>query len=435
MIRIQIPNNNIPERKYIINIIFSEFLGLNYSLHLSDTQNNYLILFGNCEIVIRDLFFNFYRNSFSYLGLEALPKKISFLKNVFSTDGDIPVIYGTDELKISENKIICGIDIFASSFFLLTRWEENVNKVRDLHHRFPGSESIAFRNNFLHRPVVNEYVNMLWNMLKRLGFQGERRKKDFELVLTHDIDALTYVSFRTLIGDIIIRRNTKLAIEHSKYLYRHDPYDTYDFLMTSSEKLGLKSHFYFMASNYKKKYDTGYYLNRSKFKTIIRKIKKRGHIIGFHPGYYTYDDNSRWSYEKQLLENAIQQEILEGRQHYLRMDVTKTLPIWDKNSMKIDSTLGFADKEGFRCGTGDLFSIFDFLNRKQLQLKERPLILMDGTLRQYQQYTQAQVSEIIKYYINIGNRYNTGVTMLFHNSSFFREWKGYDRIYRKALNI
>mgnify|MGYP003775241589 CR=1 FL=1 len=150
---------------------------------------------------------------------------------------------------------------------------------------------------------------------------------------------------------------------------------------------------------------------------------------------YKRQDNSRWSYEKQLLENAIQQEILEGRQHYLRMDVTKTLPIWDKNSMKIDSTLGFADKEGFRCGTGDLFSIFDFLNRKQLQLKERPLILMDGTLRQYQQYTQAQVSEIIKYYINIGNRYNTGVTMLFHNSSFFREWKGYDRIYRKALNI
>ena len=75
-------------------------------------------------------------------------------------------------------KIIeCGIDIFASSFFMLTRWEEYVNKIRDMHNRFPAYASLACKNNFLDRPIVNEYVEMLWNMLKFLGCKQEKKKR------------------------------------------------------------------------------------------------------------------------------------------------------------------------------------------------------------------------------------------------------------------
>ncbi len=46
---IKIPNNNIPERRYIIDILFNEFLGLKYAIEvgLSDYEitlsikNNY----------------------------------------------------------------------------------------------------------------------------------------------------------------------------------------------------------------------------------------------------------------------------------------------------------------------------------------------------------------------------------------------------------
>jgi hypothetical protein len=435
MIKIQIPDNNISEREYIIKILFSDFLGLKYSLIISDSDLHYSISFEGGELLIKDSFFGNYRDEYSYLSTETLPEKIVYLKSEFIADNNIPVIYGTDELQIIDNKIICGIDIFASSFFMLTRWEEYVNKYRDEHKRFPGKESIAHKHNFLQRPVVNEYTEMLWNMLKRSGYKGERKQRNFELVLTHDVDALTYVSYRSIMGDVLKRKNLKLAREHFKYMYLQDPYDTYDFLMTTSEKLGVKSHFYFMSSDSILMYDSNYYLNRRKFSSTIKEIKKRGHIIGFHPGYYTFDDYNRWRYEKQLLEEAVQQEIVEGRQHYLRMDVTKTLAIWDMNKMKIDSSLSFADKEGFRCGTGDIFPVFDFLARKQLQVKERPLILMDGTLRQYQEYSKEQVHEVIQYYISVGKRYNSVITLLFHNSSFSGEWEGYDSIYSGILNM
>ena len=433
MLKIIIPDNNIPEREYVVRCLFFDFLGLDYHLVLEEKCSTYTVCFEDKQIIFKDAFFANMPVDLSYLNPENVPLNIHYLINEFTVEKDIPVIYGTDEQLVCENIIFCGIDIFASSYFMLTRWEELIHKFRDNHNRFPGIESIAYKYNFLTRPLVNEYVEMLWNMMIKLGFKGERKKRSFEVSLTHDIDGLTYSSARTIMGDFIKRKDFKLGLEHTRFLLAHDPYDTFDFLMTCSEKIGVKSHFYFMASDTKREFDTGYYLNRGFFRTVVRRIKDRGHIIGFHPGYYTYDDAARWVYEKQLLEEAIKQEVKEGRQHFLRLDISKTLSIWDSNNMLIDSTLGYADKEGFRCGTGDDFYVFDIVKRQRLRLRERPLIVMDGTIRQYQNYSLETVSEKIRNYFKIGKKYNMGITLLFHNSSFYGEWEGYKEMYGNLM--
>ena len=65
-----------------------------------------------------------HRETLSYLNPSALPESVIFAKNIFTIEDDIPVIFGTDEVQLNENNIVCGIDLFASSFFILTRWEE-----------------------------------------------------------------------------------------------------------------------------------------------------------------------------------------------------------------------------------------------------------------------------------------------------------------------
>lgn len=402
---------------------------------MSCTKNtiiNYSISFNDSELTIKDGFFANFKKELSYLNYNSIPLKIHFAVNEFISENNIPIIFGNDELSISERKIFCGLDIFASSFFMLTRWEEIVNKIRDSHGRFPGAESTAFKNKFLHRPVVNEYVEMLWKMLKKLGYHGIRKKKKFELIFTHDIDVLNYHrSVPKILGDIFKRKNVNAALEKIKYLFYPNPYNTFDFLMTKSERLGVKSHFYLMSSSGSSIYDSNSYLNCKLFFSNIHEIKKRGHILGFHPGYETYDNPYKWRVEKKLLEDAIQQKVLEGRQHFLRIDLSKTLSIWEENNMEIDSTLGYADKEGFRCGTGDVFHLFEIKGRRILKLKERPLIVMDGTLRQYQEYALDKVSDVLNYYISIGKKFESPITLLFHNSSFYGDWKGYDIVYEK----
>lgn len=434
MLQIIIPENNTQEREYIIKTIVSGFLGLKYSINTDRNTRDYLIKMNDWELVIGDGFFSEYQNAFSYLEENALPGRIIYSKNEFAAENDIPIIFGGEELTILDKKIICGIDIFGGSFFMLTRWEEYVNKIRDQHGRFPGKESIASKNGFLKRPIVNEYAELLWNMLVKLGYSGIRKPGNFELVLTHDVDALTYTSTRSLIGDLIKRNDIKLALQNSRHLLFKDPFDTYDYLMDVSERAGVRSHFYFMSTDSGRMYDTSNYVNRLKFKSTIEKIKKRGHVIGFHAGYYTYYDPDRWKYEKELLEKSVKQEVIEGRQHYLRMDISKTLRIWDNNEMKVDSTLGYDDQEGFRCGTGDAFPVFDFLSGKQLNLKERPLIIMDGTLKN-RNYSNEEVIGIIRYYIEVGKKYNMSITLLFHNSSFSFDWNGYYSIYSGILNM
>ena len=66
MLKITIPNNNINERKYIIEIILNEFLGLSYSLEIG--SKDYQITLKNGKVLtIRDTFFNKYLKDFEYL--------------------------------------------------------------------------------------------------------------------------------------------------------------------------------------------------------------------------------------------------------------------------------------------------------------------------------------------------------------------------------
>ena len=55
------------------------------------------------------------------------------------------MLFGTGDLEMRDDSIICGSDLFAGAFFMLTRWEEYVVKERDVHGRFCSSNSLAFR--------------------------------------------------------------------------------------------------------------------------------------------------------------------------------------------------------------------------------------------------------------------------------------------------
>lgn len=78
------------------------------------------------------------------------------------------------------------------------------------------------------------------------------------------------------------------------------------------------------------------------------------------------------------------QDIKIGKQHCLRFEVPTTWQIWENHDMNYDSTLSFADKEGFRCGTYYGYSVFNILTKKRLKLKEYPLIVMDSSFINYQ---------------------------------------------------
>ena len=440
MIRIFIPPNNIPEREYILDIVFNQFLKVPYKMIVSPNEitESYIFLSESTRyIIIKDAFFSCYPDPLSYLKDDAIPKNVTYSTSSIYIEKNIPILFGIDKIEIEEEFVISHIDIFATIFFMLTRWEEYVISHRDRHDRFQAIDSLAFRFGFLDRPIVNEYIEFLWNMLIVLGYDERvRDNHKFSMMLTHDVDEVeAYPSFKKfskqIAGDLLIRKKPLLAVERvCNYLKdERDPYDTFDEIMDISDRYNLKSHFFFMSGG-TTRYDNRYSIESSVVKELIKKIKRRGHHIGFHPSYSAYRDFKQFSLEKDVLESASNLEIDSGREHYLRFEVPTTWQIWEDSGLSWCSNMAYADHSGFRTGVCYPFTPFNILTRVQLNLKEIPLIVMEVTLMEESDSVE-MFEEKIVYYFNIVKKYGGEFVFLWHNSNF----KIYEDFNREKINL
>ncbi len=426
------------ETQYTLKTILWNFLGLDFSIETDATCNGFFIHLKNGNsLFIEDHFFLHLQNE-PYLKATHIPQHIRYGKIKFAPEKDIPALFGMPECLVKEENgkrsIQCKLDIVASTFFMLSRWEEYVNHSRDKYGRFPAKASLAYQQGFLHRPVVNEYLELIWNMLSYLGIEQERKEYAFKIIPTHDIDFLTYPkkTWLHLIHSKCIKREKNALQKYLKNI-QHDPYDMYEYLMDLSEAINTRSHFYFMGEKFSK-YDTQSYLHKKRFHDLISQIKSRGHIIGLHGSYNSYDNEQLFRREKEKLEEAIQAPLKEGRQHFLRFENPGTWRIWEENNMKVDSTLGYADHIGFRCGVCYDYPVFDILKQKTLHLYERPLIIMEVTLVNYQKLSVDHALNTILEYKKKIARYNGNFVILWHNSSFnVDHWPPYQEVYEKML--
>jgi len=446
MITITIPPSFINERTYAVDILLREILGLEIQIIIGKSPDYRLSLPNRKEVLIKDHFFSSIPADTTYLSSKYLPAQISFTRNQFSADTHLPVIYGNPKIEVTDKRITSHIDIFSAAFFMLSRWEEYVSTEQDIHQRFPAVASIAFKNNFLDQPVVNQYAEMLRQMLSRLGYKHQHLSP-FHFILTHDIDALfkwlgPHKVLRSATADIVKRADFKQAAARiTEYYYTlrgksKDLFDTYDQLMDISEQRGLKSHFYFMSGG-QSQYDrrTPYNILSSKARALIAKIHQQGHIVGFHPSYDSYNNEHMLRAQRDRVQKACPPSlrISSGRQHYLRFQVPHTWQLWENLGMTLDSTCGFADREGFRCGTGNTFSVFNILTGKKLMLKEQPLIFMESRSFNSGGFDGgSDFNHTMPAIVAAAKQFHSPVTLLFHNDYAAM---GYAQMYRDVLNL
>jgi len=448
LLKILLPDNNKEERTYAVQVLLEEFLGLTCSISFGQTTFAAEINLANGRrLLLEDHFFNAFPAPLSYLQLENIPAIPPYLNRTecpIIPEPDLPVIFGQPAVKVSADEILCGVDIFASTFFMLTRWEEYVRPERDVHGRFPAKASLAGKHQFLHRPVVNEYVEMVWNMLTYLGIGEQRKKRKFEMLLTHDVDeALLWKNtgffFKKLGGDLLKRHSLPAAIFSVKSFFRtrfggqSDPYNTFDYLMDCADQHSLQSHFFFLCRG-KTKYDHALPLQHPFVQQVLTKIQERGHVIGLHPSYNTLNDPTQFGVEKAALEKETGFPVRYGRQHFLRFEASTTWQHWEDQGMVWDSTLYYAEQPGFRCGVCYPFPVFNFLTRKKLRLVEVPLTAMEVTWTTYSKASPTEMLNEMKQLLETVRMYNGTFVLLWHNSSFGgREWEAYLPVFQQIM--
>jgi hypothetical protein len=440
MLHVKIPNNNIQERCYIIETLFKNFLTLEYQIEITDLKD-YTLTFDNKTLIIKDCFFNRFLKPLSYLCNDAIPREVTW-----DNSHEIPFIYGDDTIEYSPDTIICHADLFASAFFMLSRFEEHILSNKDNFGRFDEDYSLSIQNSFAHIPVVNRYANLLQKLLEELEFIDiVKNEKRFKIVPTHDIDYLYFynsfsVFFQRFYKCIFKYKNFPQALKETQNYLRvllhvkKDPYDTFDEIMQLSEKNKFTSYFFFIASNHSK-YDQDYNINSSKIKDQIKNILDRGHQVGLHVGYDSFNNKELLSKEFQTMKQLVP-ELSFSRQHYLRFDMSITPTLLNDIGLKWDSSIGFSKHIGFRSGSCYPYHLFDIHKREKLRIQEKPLVVMDTALASIANISsienaKTQFFELVK---NVKQEDGEFI-ILWHNSSFHMDkWPEIAEIYKEFIS-
>jgi hypothetical protein len=254
---------------------------------------------------------------------------------------------------IRHDCVQCPIDLPTSIVLTLGRFEETLPGPRDQHGRFSAFSSVAWRGEFLHRPIVDEYALAFEQALTHLLPAWRPIDKRLRVKLGHDVDDIGIpFQLRSTIAHTVRRARPSATLRDlaAVSLGRKTAYQSLlNEIVQMSLELGLDSAVYWKASP-ASPYDSGYAL-KDKRNLAIRDAFHLQHVeMGVHPSYHTFNSASKLLAEISALREWLGEFHLGGRQDYLRW-APQTWLLWESLGMAYDASLGYADHIGFRAGT------------------------------------------------------------------------------------
>jgi hypothetical protein len=329
-------------------------------------------------------------------------------------------------------------DVLGLTFWMLARVEEIGRSDLDLHGRFPSTSSHAYMHDYLDRPLVDEWLYVLGQVIVRQWEGVELRRHFTKNFITCDLDVpyAERVSLkklpRKLCGDLAKRQSMTMAwrslsscIRYREPSFSCDPnLAAINWMMDINELAGNKITFFILTGG-DHPLDGHYRMDDPIIREILQRIHSRGHDIGLHPGYASYLDSKCTAIEAARLRFAMEAEGISqpevgSRQHFLRWCSSYTSRSLEKAGLQYDSTLGYADHPGFRCGTCYEFPMFDPTLGRCLELRQRPLVLMECSVieKRYMGLGCSREAETVMHKLKeICQRVGGVFTMLWHNSN------------------
>lgn len=384
-----------------LEVILRERFGLEFKLSYTPEYNLVLNLVGHDKSIVFNKLLSVFHESHSNFSCGSWCPKSEGYNSVLEMKLPAPGISDDNYPLIEKSKTgyTIGYDILGLTYWMLSRLEEVGRNDLDTHQRFPACSSHAYKHGYLERPIIDEWLDILGQVMLRCWPRMKIQNHHFKINPSHDVDMPSQYGFlnikqmfKYMASHAINRGDIREAASVAYYkiftrskILDGDPFNTFDFLMSESEKRGLKSAFYFMAGSTNPLYDAQYDIFDPRIKILLREINERGHEIGLHPSYETYINKELFLQEYECLrrvcdEQGVKQSKWGGRMHYLRWSHPLTMRYWNDSGITYDSTLGYADRPGFRCGTCFEYPAFDVVENKVLDMRIRPLHIMECSI-------------------------------------------------------
>ena len=368
------------------------------------------------------------------------PHELLFEKNIHPQNiqvthkKEIPYFFKTAKSGLFQ------FDLFASSFYMLSRYEEYLPFIADEHGRFTAQESLACKTNFLHLPVVHWWARLLRDLILKKHPEFLFPTSVFTQANTIDVDiAYAYKGkpFKRRLGGFIrsfLSFNFQDIKNRVAYSFGvKDPYDTYDLLAKIHAKSNAENTYFFQVGAHGV-HDKNLPLNKVMQKLITRIATYAS--IGIHPSYESNTSIETLQKEFQDLSELLGKSVTKSRQHYLKMRLPETYENLISIGVQEDYTMGFPDIIGFRAGMAMPFPFFNLQTNKQRPFMIVPFQLMDGTLKDYMKLAPEEAILKVQELKKAIREVNGQFVSIFHNSSLTDqgEWKGWLAVFKEVLN-
>ena len=279
-------------------------------------------------------------------------------------------------------------DVFAATFFLISRYEEYLTHVKDDSDRFMSDQCLAVQNDFLELPVIDLWAKKTLDLLLQKFPELEQSKKS----TVHCIPLVEVASAYKYKHKSFLRNTAQFVISLSNFeiwsiveqtmvllgLWK-DPWNNFNDFFSLFKNTRVKPRFFFLFSKITF-YDQGISIFNDTFHSLIKSV------ADYHKVSLLVSTEARQKVKVFKSELERFESIIHRNTKFLRFNrgVTKVFDTY-RNVLGMeqaeDFSLGYHDKIGYRASTAVPFRFYDLGKEIETALVLYAVVATEEALR------------------------------------------------------
>lgn len=333
-----------------------------------------------------------------------------------------------------------SFDLLAAIFYFITRYEEYLPHEKDMYGRYAHINSIAFKQGFLNRPLVDEWMLDLKQKLQQSFPEIQFAERSFNYLPTFDVDiAWSYLHKGLLINTAgllknLVQRQWTFLGERLQTMFglKPDPFAVFPDLAVLHKQYNLQPVFFFLLAEKRIGYDKNIAPKNTAFQSLIRQLSIR-YKTGIHLSWQASQQPSVMQLEKQLLESICGKQITANRMHYINFHLPQTFEQLEALDIYQEYSMGYGSINGFRASTCTPYQWYNLAKEAETILTIFPYAYMEANSIFEQKDDQETALKELQHYHDIVLKAKGTLITIFHNHLIGRSaegrkcWQVYER--------
>ena len=281
-------------------------------------------------------------------------------------------------------------DVFAASFYLISRYEEFLPHVKNELGAFLAYQSLASKNSFLEMPLIDLWAVRLKDKLheffpelphvswEKPKFQPiisvvnpyQYQKKSLLIKIADTLTALWRLDFFAIIEQYLVLLGLK-----------KDPYNNFEELEALFKEFNTSPLYFFLFAK-NTFYDRGVSISNFSFRKLIKNTSDLNQV-SLLASYTSQEESKSLIRERDQLKKLIIKKIDSVRFNYGLLSASSGYYNLLEHEIQKDYSMGYTEEIGYRASTAVPFYFYDLNNDLQTSLKIHPVVAEESGLRRF----------------------------------------------------